>query len=703
MNNSSYRACLLVLILFIVTSLYAGTWHLLGPGDADQVTSLSIDYAGLIYAGTDIGGIYISSDMGESWSVLNNGLQNHDITTPVIHDADKKTHYVGTRGGLYKTYNHGDTWINVRNGLPKVREYSLSGSIGSIAIDLNDQKRLYVGLGYRPSTPGNKTVKKLAWSDSIFISDDSGESWSKLKIFHKPQKVNQITPSIQEKNIIYVATSKGLYKGDLDKNKWIQIYNKEILNILLFEDYPGRIIASAGEIGVLRTDDYGETWKEINNGLGFHWHRSGKNRYSVLASSKKTGAIFVTNSTWGSSGGLYSSDNYGTNWRLLTSNMPESWLDTSRRMNAVAVDRETDEIFLASSRYIYKSDNNGETWEQLISKPVDNGWQHTGINVFGHTRQIVVTNEKPEIMFIATADHGMVKSVNGGKSWNPVKSLGKNADNVWDIALCGVKPEKVYVIGSSISGDLCSSYSLNYGENWKTLCKGLGKTNRNEKIYIKQNDRACNTLYIAGNDGIRVSYDSGNSWDGKPLLSGKVINALLLDKSNTNKLFAGTNDGLFISNDEGKTWIKANINATQITSIFQSVKSKNVLLVGTGLNKKNSSSVYKSEDYGESWRPVFTGIRKYVSAFAESYQDDNIVFASTNDYNYHDLSQGYGILMSNDLGETWVIFGDDLPTKKVFNITTTPKYSDRVYVSLQGGGVYYANIKDLVKAHILHQ
>ena len=83
-------------------------WELIGPGDADQITSLNFLENGDIFAGTDIGGIYRSEDIGNSWQPLNIGLNNLDITTRIIQSpADNTVLFVGTRGGLYKSNNYG--------------------------------------------------------------------------------------------------------------------------------------------------------------------------------------------------------------------------------------------------------------------------------------------------------------------------------------------------------------------------------------------------------------------------------------------------------------------------------------------------------------------------------------------------------------------------------------------------------------------
>ena len=59
-------------------------WQLIGPGDADQVTSISmLTPSGDIVIGTDIGGLYKSGNKGSGWTSINHGLLNYDVTTRV--------------------------------------------------------------------------------------------------------------------------------------------------------------------------------------------------------------------------------------------------------------------------------------------------------------------------------------------------------------------------------------------------------------------------------------------------------------------------------------------------------------------------------------------------------------------------------------------------------------------------------------------
>ena len=78
------KAILLVISFFLIflptiEMVFAGTlsWKLIGPGDADQVTSLSVIKDGDVFLGTDIGGLYHSNNQGEWWEPTNNGLKNY--------------------------------------------------------------------------------------------------------------------------------------------------------------------------------------------------------------------------------------------------------------------------------------------------------------------------------------------------------------------------------------------------------------------------------------------------------------------------------------------------------------------------------------------------------------------------------------------------------------------------------------------------
>ena len=85
----------------------------------------------------------------------------------------------------------------------------MSGSIGAIAIDPKNPERLFLGIGYRPSSDGSNTVKRLDWVSHIYITGDGGESWRSVRVFEEPAKVTRI--KVSESGEVYLASSRGLY------------------------------------------------------------------------------------------------------------------------------------------------------------------------------------------------------------------------------------------------------------------------------------------------------------------------------------------------------------------------------------------------------------------------------------------------------------------------------------------------------------
>ncbi|MCP3672232.1 MAG: hypothetical protein GY814_17730 [Gammaproteobacteria bacterium] len=664
------------------------TWDLIGPGDADQTTSAVVFPSGEVLIGTDIGGIYSSNNQGVEWHALNQGLKNYDITTPVYHDSDRRF-YVGTRGGYYKSDDGGQHWRNIREGLPPVKVSGLRGSIGAIAIDPFDNKNLVLGMGYRPSSDGTTTVKKLGWVPSLYFSNDYGESWEAREILPLASKVNDIKFSLNTSGRIFIATDNGLV---LKEGERIEIiYPQRSLNVMVFKNQPKRLLVAAANKGVFETRDLGKTWLARNAGLTFYPHRSGPNRYSVLAASPDEKTLYVANSTWGKSGGAYKSIDGGA-WVKLTAALPESWLKTSSRINTIAVNANSPEqLYLGSSRYVYRSDNGGESWQQLISKPVSDstekpGWTHRGINVFGHTRDIEIDPVNKQRLYMATADHGAVYSNDVGQSWHKLESNLIYENNVLDLATCG---SNLYAstISRLGSGNSCFSVSKDGGNNWGAMCRGLKKGNEIRQLLVT--GKNCENAILATREGLMVRADGAGIWHKASSISNKAAYALAVSPKDTKLIYAGGKDGLLKSADGGENWRKIDIGRKVIvTSILLSSANPNLILVGGELGKYTEAAIYRSNDGGKNWQKVVTGLGKYVSGIVELPEKTNVIYAATNDHNYHDDSNGAGVLRSEDDGLTWQNVTDNLPVSRAWNITVNAAYPDQVFLSANGSGGY---------------
>lgn len=101
--RSVFRIIILISFLILVgagqtSSVSAGinSWTGIGP-EGGAINALAIDpmTSSTLYAGT-AGGVYKSTDSGDNWSAVNNGLRNAYINTLAIDPVTPTTLYAGS-------------------------------------------------------------------------------------------------------------------------------------------------------------------------------------------------------------------------------------------------------------------------------------------------------------------------------------------------------------------------------------------------------------------------------------------------------------------------------------------------------------------------------------------------------------------------------------------------------------------------------
>jgi photosystem II stability/assembly factor-like uncharacterized protein len=152
----------------------------------------------VVYAGTHKVGVYRSSDAGQSWVEVNEGIHYRDIRAMLIHPGNDQVVYAGTDGGgVYKTVNGGASWKEINHGL-------IDKVVRSMAMDPRNPDVLYAG----------------TWH-GVYKTTDGGKNWS--------------------------ADPKGLYDVD-------------VRAIALEPSNPDIVYAGTQPRGVYRSEDGGETW-----------------------------------------------------------------------------------------------------------------------------------------------------------------------------------------------------------------------------------------------------------------------------------------------------------------------------------------------------------------------------------------------------------------------------------------------------------
>lgn len=95
--------------------------------------------------------------------------------------------------------------------------------------------------------------------------------------------------------------------------------------------------------------------------------------------------------------------------------------------------------------------------------------------------------------------------------------------------------------------------------------------------------------------------------------------------------------------------------------------------------------VWKSTDYGRTWRPIFDKeSTQSIGAIAVAPSDDNIIYvASGEGLHRPDLSTGNGVYRSNDAGKTWTHLGLR-DSEQIPAIAVDPTNPERIFAAVLG-------------------
>ena len=152
------------------------------------------------------GGIWKSTDGGESWTDITKQLKLHWPTGFAVHPDDPNIIYLaaatipgGPEGGIYKTADGGRTWKR----LLKNEDFAKTGMPPFV-------HGMYVNLH-----PDNPDIVYLGTgTHGLWISTDAGDTWQRFESLPFIHATN-VTFDPKDRKVMYVATrGGGVWRGD---------------------------------------------------------------------------------------------------------------------------------------------------------------------------------------------------------------------------------------------------------------------------------------------------------------------------------------------------------------------------------------------------------------------------------------------------------------------------------------------------------
>lgn len=350
-----------------------------------------------------------------------------------------------------------------------------------------------------------------------------------------------------------------------------------------------------------------------------------------------TGNDGAYRSTRGSYGvGILKSTDGGQSW---TKSLDWSY-QNQKGVQAIQVDiNDASKVYAATTDGVYRSLNNGDDWELVLSVPMA-----TDIEVNGQNIVAAAGN-------FGTADKGIYTSSDGGDSWaiNTDSDLPQDFQGKIELDASTSNPNIIYA-------SIGNGFWFNDGATWLCRSDDNGATwdLRNTEDYSRwqgwfSHDVAVHPInpdiVVPIGINIWISYDGGNTLDfqadggvtlgtppagvpdGPPNYSHSDHHVVMYHPNIEDLVLFGNDGGLFKSNDGGQTFQSANggLQTTQFYNGF-SVSHQNPDFAMGGL-QDNSTSIHRGDGI---WQRAIGGDGSWTGI---NFDNDNIVYGSSQNLN----------------------------------------------------------------------
>jgi len=548
------------------------------------------------------GGIFLSEDRGLHWHEINDGITTRKGVDgiPVFcvavdpHNSDLV--WIGTEltGKIYKSINRGETWTEKSLG---ISDTLMPLSFRGITIDPVDSGILFAmaEIGSAAWHSGGEPVIGIELDLTmgiVYKSTDEGEHWREVWRGNNLARYCLINP--QNTQEMYVSTG---------------IFDRESANTDVGAGF-------AGGVGILKSEDGGESWRVLNESNGLMDLYVGSlfmhpvNPDTLLATASQNNW-----SAYGEefTGGIYITTNGGDQWQKLSD---------KEELFTVAEYCICDPniAYVVSNDAVYRSEDAGFTWKRF-NRP--NGtWGPPGV-IAGVPIDILCDPEDPMRIMVNNYLGGNYLSLDGGETWQ-IASDGYTGSLIRAMTVSKIDPALVY--SGSRSGVF---YSKNGGKNWFGMANppdGL-PAKFNEISTIVSNPFNDLSLRAVALDypGVLYSYNGGKSWEATEKLIG--YEKIEFSPADSSILYAYAGNGTFIT-------------------LPENIPPENEMDALFGL--------YRSSDGGIHWNQIESAQvkGKCIATFELDPMDPDILYVS--------MCNG-AMLRSYDGGNTWEVIGDGLP------------------------------------------
>lgn len=366
--------------------------------------------------------------------------------------------------------------------------------------------------------------------------------------------------------------------------------------------------------GVWKTEDGGYNWFNVSDGY------FGVGSIGDIAVSKSDpNVVYVGSGEHAVRGvmtsygdGVYKSEDAGSTWKNVG-------LEGTRHISDVVVHPSNPDIVYigaqgavhgaSADRGVYKSVDGGKSWKKTLY--VDEATGVSGLSM---------DPSNPRILYAATWEHrrypwyvksggpgsSVYKSTDGGETWKKItKGLPEMMGKI-GIAVSPANPQRVFAIIESEKAESGLYRSDDSGANWKLMSNSQSITSRSWYYMEVAADPTNQDLVYVMNAPLMRSVDGGKTFESMRMIHGDC-HELYINPENSNNIALAEDGGGTISFNKGKTWSSFNNQST--AQIYRITADKQIPFWVYGGQQDNFSVVIpsRSKNYGVLSTDWFNG------------------------------------------------------------------------------------------------
>jgi photosystem II stability/assembly factor-like uncharacterized protein len=712
-------------------------WRTIGPEGNRFSAAAGIPGDPLTYyVGAASGGIWKTTDGGVNWTSLFDEQPVQSIGSLAVAQSDSNVVWAGTGEGkirshisvgqgIYKSADAGKSW--------KLMGLEATGRIPRLVIDPKDPNIVLacaLGHAYGPQP-----------ERGVFRTTDGGQTWTKTLFVDENTGCSDIAMDPKNPQILFAGMwqleihtwgresggpGSGLFMSRDGGATWTRLAGKGLptrpvgkVSMAIAASNPKRVYAMI-ETGdgvpwkgqptdrgqVWRSEDGGDTWQVVS----YDHNAMGRAHYysrMAVAPDNENEAYFLTAS--------YSKSIDGAKTITVQQRAEapggdhhDIWIDPTNANRQI----------VAHDQGLSITVNRGKTWfrqrlknAQIYHVTVDNEIPY---NVLGN-KQDEPTYRGPSNSRLQGGFGGdpgipraMWHAVGGGESgWATPDPTDSNI--VWSTAS-----------GSGMVGGIVvrfeeSRRQFRNIEVWPDQSNGPAEGVRYRFVWdapllISPHDH--NTVYV-GSQHIHRTTNGGQSWevispdltlndksrmgssggltpDNIGVEYAGVVYGIAESPREKGLIWAGTNDGLVqLTRDNGKTWTNVTKNLPglpawgSVRSIAPSRYDAGTAFLTVDFHQMNNRDpfVYRTTDYGATWKLIVNGIPKSMLSYAKVIYEDPVRRGMLY------LGTENAIYVTFDAGDTWQPLQNDLPHAPVSGIVVQEHFNDLV-ISTYGRGFW---------------